>query len=80
VGDIYDALTSPRPYKEAFSPVKALRLIREETARGWRDPQVVEIFLKLHRDVISKADPFLVGRDRSLEAMQASLSRLQVPA
>jgi putative two-component system response regulator len=78
VGDVYDALTSPRPYKVAISPAKALRIIREETARGWRDPRVVELFLKLHKDVISKADRFLVGSDRSLDAMRAALSRLQL--
>ncbi len=77
IGDIYDALTSPRPYKDALSPARALRIIREETARGWRDPQVVEVFYKLHRDVISKADRFLVGSDRSLEAMRAALVRMQ---
>jgi putative two-component system response regulator len=77
MGDIYDALTSHRPYKDAFSPVKALRIIREETARGWLDPQVVELFYKLHKDVISKADRFLIGSDRSLEAMRAALARMR---
>src|ERR1019366_5387992 len=73
VGDVYDALISPRPYKEPIAPAKALRIIREETARGWRDPRVVELFLKLHKDVISKSDRFFVGSDRSLEAMRAAL-------
>jgi putative two-component system response regulator len=80
IGDIYDALTSARPYKEAASPAKALRIIGEETARGWRDPQVVELFLKLHKDVISKADKFILGSDRSLNAMRAALSRLNAPS
>jgi putative two-component system response regulator len=79
VGDIYDALTSSRPYKEAMSPSRALCIIREETDRGWRDPRVVELFFKLHRDIISKAGQFAVGSDRSLEAMRAALSRLRVP-
>jgi len=78
VADIYDALTSPRPYKEAYPPVKALRIIREETARGWRDPWVVELLLKLHKDVISKADQFIAGSDGSLKALRAALSRLQL--
>jgi putative two-component system response regulator len=77
VADIYDALTSPRPYKEGYSSAKALRMIREETARGWRDPWVVDLFFRLHRDVISKADQFVAGTDRNLEAMRAALSRLQ---
>jgi putative two-component system response regulator len=78
IGDIYDALTSTRPYKEALSPSRALLVIREETARGWRDPCVVELFFKLHKDVLSKSEQFLLGRERNLEAMRAALSRLQV--
>jgi len=78
MGDIYDALTSSRPYKDAISPAKALRIIREETARGWRDPQVVEVFFKLHKDVISRPDRFLIGSDRSLEAMRSALAKLEV--
>jgi putative two-component system response regulator len=80
IADIYDALTSARPYKDAVSPEQALRVIREETARGWRDPDVVETFLELHRDVISKADQFVAGSDRSLHAMRAALTRLQLPS
>jgi len=78
IGDIYDALTSPRPYKDAISPARALKIIHEETARGWRDPQIVELFLRLHTDVISKTDRFLLGGDRSLEAMRAALARMNV--
>ncbi len=44
VVDIYDALTSERPYKQAFTSEKALEIIAEETARGWRNPQLVEKF------------------------------------
>ena len=78
IGDIYDALTSMRPYKDPISPAKALRIIREETARGWREPQIVELFFKLHKDVISKAERFVVGGNRSLDAMRVALSRIQL--
>jgi putative two-component system response regulator len=44
--DIYDALTSERPYKLAFTPTEALRIIAEETANGWRNPQLVEQFIE----------------------------------
>lgn len=44
VVDIYDALTSERPYKQAFTSEKALEIIAEETARGWRNPKLVEQF------------------------------------
>ena len=79
ISDIYDALTGPRPYKPAFSPGKALRIIREETARGWRDPEIVDTFLALYKDVISKADDYTVGSDKNLEAMRSALLRLDLP-
>ncbi len=44
LADIYDALTTARPYKRALSPEEALQVIREEVAKGWRDPQLVEVF------------------------------------
>ncbi|MFQ3615426.1 MAG: two-component system response regulator [Cyanobacteriota bacterium] len=42
--DIYDALTSERPYKSAFSPQEALKIMMEETAKGWRNPDLMEKF------------------------------------
>ncbi|MBD2103706.1 two-component system response regulator [Leptolyngbya sp. FACHB-261] len=42
--DIYDALTSERPYKRTFTHEEALNILQEETNRGWRDPQLVERF------------------------------------
>jgi len=77
IGDIYDALTSPRPYKDAISPAKALRIIDEETKRGWRDPRIVDLFLQLQKDVLSKVERFTLGSDRSLEAMRTALAQLQ---
>lgn len=42
--DIYDALTSERPYKKAFTPEDALIIIHEETAKGWRNPELIRQF------------------------------------
>ena len=42
--DIYDALTSDRPHKQAYTPSEALKIIRSETDKGWRNPQLVEAF------------------------------------
>ncbi|MBE9010739.1 two-component system response regulator [Pseudanabaenaceae cyanobacterium LEGE 13415] len=42
--DIYDALTSERPYKKAFPAEEALRIIAEETKQGWRNPALIEEF------------------------------------
>ena len=43
--DIYDALTSDRPHKKAYSPAEALRILKEETRKGWRNPKLVEEFI-----------------------------------
>jgi len=44
--DIYDALTSDRPYKKAFPKKEAIEILWEETNLGWRNPQLMEQFSK----------------------------------
>ncbi len=44
LSDIIDALTSARPYKRAFTTAEALEIMRSETARGWRDPELMDAF------------------------------------
>ncbi len=46
VVDVYDALTSDRPYRKAWSREDALAYIRQQAGQHF-DPHVVEIFLKL---------------------------------
>lgn len=46
VVDVFDALTSDRPYRTAWSRVQALDFIREQ-AGGWFDPKVVDLFLEV---------------------------------
>ncbi len=45
VVDVFDALTSDRPYRKAWSREEALEQIRKESGAHF-DPQVVEVFLK----------------------------------
>ncbi|OGB92732.1 MAG: metal-dependent phosphohydrolase [candidate division NC10 bacterium RIFCSPLOWO2_12_FULL_66_18] len=47
VADIYDAFTTERPYKRALTQEEAIALMREETAKGWWDPRLVEAFISL---------------------------------
>lgn len=68
--DIYDALTSTRPYKPALKPEEALAVLREETDRGWRDPEIVNLFIRLHPAVLSRADEFTTMSNQSLRALQ----------
>ena len=45
VADVFDALTSPRVYKEAFPLEKALAIIEEEAGKQF-DPKCVEVFME----------------------------------
>ncbi len=47
--DIYDALTTDRPYKKAFSVTDALQTMKEEVAKGWWDPHIFDQFEQLVR-------------------------------
>jgi putative two-component system response regulator len=42
VADVFDALTSKRPYKEAFSPQEALAIIQNDSGQHF-DPTIVEV-------------------------------------
>jgi putative two-component system response regulator len=42
VTDIYDALTTDRPYRKALSTEKALAIMREEVKRGWWDGSLID--------------------------------------
>lgn len=47
VVDVYDALTTEKPYKPALSPDHATRELREEAAKGWKFEELVEEFATL---------------------------------
>jgi putative two-component system response regulator len=76
VVDIYDALANPRPYKPACTPDRALAIIQEETDRGWRDPEIVKLFVQLHTRLLLNAQGS-IPRDRSIEGMRSSLVNLE---
>ncbi len=76
LADIYDALTTARPYKSAMTPEKALDTIREEARKGWRDPRLVELF----GDVLPMFRSSPVATDHShfsLHALASSIERFR---
>ncbi len=50
IADVFDALTTERPYKPASSAEEALRTMEEEVQRGWWDAYLFETFRLLLRD------------------------------
>jgi Response regulator containing a CheY-like receiver domain and an HD-GYP domain len=51
IADVFDALTSKRPYKESFSVEKSLAIIKE--GRGIHfDPAVVDAFFAIQDEIL----------------------------
>src|SRR6266852_6292084 len=50
VADVYDALTTDRPYRGALSPEEALQTLFAEAGIGWLDASVVLKFSQICRD------------------------------
>ena len=49
IADVYDALVSERPYKEAFSHEKAIQIIKDSAGTHF-DPILVAVFLDIERE------------------------------
>lgn len=44
IADVFDALTTERPYRTALEPHQALGVMRDEVRRGWWDGSLVDVF------------------------------------
>ncbi len=44
IADIYDALTTERPYKPAFNRSQAMEIMQEHVNQGWLDPSLLAQF------------------------------------
>ncbi|MGA3186085.1 MAG: HD domain-containing phosphohydrolase [Bryobacteraceae bacterium] len=78
VADIYDALTTARPYKPAFSHQHAIEIMIEEARRGWRDPELVPLFAEVSQhtpNVGSGSWPGSTSMQESLDNMRRELSK-----
>ena len=54
LGDVYDALTSIRPYKQAWQPDQAFAWMREQSGRHF-DPELVEVLVRSRTEVLAIA-------------------------
>jgi putative two-component system response regulator len=70
--DIFDALSFPRPYKPALPLQEVVTILEQETRRGWRDPDLVPLFL----DLLARQPEALLRHDdlaKEAEGLGASL-------
>ncbi len=72
--DIYDALTSERPYKKAFTPEESIKIMQEETDKGWRNPELIKQFSEFIQKTEIEGQTLLDGPDRSSPVEAKSLS------
>jgi putative two-component system response regulator len=77
VVDIYDALTNPRPYKQAYTRPKALEILEQEAEKGWRDREVTSLFVRLHKRMHAKISDYRSGQTNDAPTMSQSLVNLQ---
>jgi putative two-component system response regulator len=77
LADIYDALISLRSYKPAMTSAAALRVMQEETDRGWHDPELMRLFLRLRHDAVRDAAEHNAASWQDVQAMRDSLANLR---
>ena len=51
--DVFDALTSSRPYKDAFSYDKSLQILKEKSGTHF-DPTLLALFIKISKDIYAE--------------------------
>ncbi len=57
IADVFDALTSERPYKKAFSPEESFDIIKAEAGKHF-DPFIVETFIQSKDEVVKIYERF----------------------
>lgn len=74
--DVFDALTTDRPYRRALPVVEAYRILLEEAAGGWCPEALVQQFIELHRSEgvsVAPAMPVSEARGRRPRRARAAV-------
>lgn len=81
IADVYDALTSTRPYKAAFSHDDAVDIIRNERGKMF-DPVITDVFLE-KQDVFERVKAFIEFEENPsniADVLQGGRAAFGVPA
>jgi len=62
IADVFDALTSRRPYKQAFTIKKSLNILKEESGRSF-DPALINAFFKIIDELIEISECYSTDGD-----------------
>ena len=74
--DIFDALTTKRSYKPAFTREQALGILKEEAAKGWRDPELVSLFVGMQHGTLLDSKTLLDSDWPELSSTMQSLQNM----
>ncbi|MBF0469918.1 MAG: response regulator [Gammaproteobacteria bacterium] len=74
VVDVYDALSSSRPYKKTLEIAQVVAIMRQEGERNFWDPTILKVFLDIVENEPQKLDlpPENKEKNRQLEALKAT--------
>ncbi len=76
--DVFDALTSRRPYKDPYPIDKTLSIIREERGRHF-DPDLTDLFIKKIDDYVAIKNTFSTRKDIASQDFKLSERDQWVP-
>jgi putative two-component system response regulator len=62
IADVYDALTTKRPYRDAMTRAEALEVMGSETKKGWHDAGLFDLFLGV---IEARPEGFLPGGEEA---------------
>jgi putative two-component system response regulator len=69
IADVFDALTSKRPYKEPFSVEKSLSIIREGSGSHF-DPDVTDAFFSIKDEILAIKEEFENDKEMSFDVSE----------
>ncbi|MFN7922184.1 MAG: response regulator [Bryobacteraceae bacterium] len=78
--DIFDALTTARPYKPALTSEEAMQILEDEVRRGWRDPELVPLFQQVIRQMDSRQTEARIEARPAIEAKRTETDQPEAPA
>ena len=79
VVDVFDALTTDRPYRKALSTDVAYQMMRDDAASGWCATALVEAFIDLHLSSSTRVGPHPHAPTRSGRSPRAYLEQNVIP-